>query len=122
MDAATFRARFPEFGDATLYPEPQVAFWLSLAASMLNAQRFADLLDFATALFVAHNLLLSRRNAKTGGAVTGPVASKAVDKVSVAYDTSAVTLENAGHWNATSYGVQLWQLMQLAGAGGVQII
>jgi hypothetical protein len=41
--------------------------------------------------------------------------------VSVSYDTAAVTLTDAGHWNATTYGIQFWQLQQMAGAGGILV-
>lgn len=121
IDATKFRADFPEFADAAKYPDAAVAFWLALAGKLLNAQRWVDMLDFGTELFVAHQLTLAARNAKTAGAVAAPVAAKSVDKVSVTYDTSAVRLENAGHWAATNYGQQFYQLMQLAGAGGVQV-
>lgn len=98
-----------------------VQFWLNLAGKMLNADRWVDILDFGTELFVAHQLILGARNLKNAGQVNAPVSSKSVDKVSVSYDTKNVQLENAGHWATTSYGLQFWQLMQMAGAGGVQL-
>lgn len=121
IDAAKFRADFPEFGDPAKYPDSMVAFWLALAGKMLNAPRWADLLDMGTELFVAHQLVLASRNQRSAGNVPAPIAAKSVDKVSVTYDTSAVKLENAGHWAATNYGMQFWQLQQMAGAGGIQI-
>jgi hypothetical protein len=33
MDIATFRADFPEFASVPLYPDAQVTYWLTLAAS-----------------------------------------------------------------------------------------
>lgn len=121
IDATKFRADFPEFAGAAKYPDAMVNFWLNLAAVRLSPTRWADMLDYGTELFVAHQLTLATRSAKNGGAVVAPVSAKSVDKVSVTYDTSAVTLDNAGHWATTSYGQQFWQLLMLAGAGGVQL-
>lgn len=121
VDATKFRADFPEFGDETQYTDPQIGFWLGLAAQLLNAYRFADIIDYATELFVAHQLTLAARNQKSRGAIVAPASAKSVDKVSVTYDVAAVRIENAGHWNGTSHGIQFYQLVQLAGAGGVQL-
>lgn len=122
VTVAQFRADFPEFADATKYPDASVNFWLNIAATRLDPVRWADMLDPGTELFVAHQVVLSARNAKSAGVTVAPIASKSVDKVSVSYDTSAVRLDNAGHWAATNYGQQFWQLLQMAGAGGVQLI
>lgn len=121
ITAAQFRLDFPEFADDAKYTAAMVEFWLRLAAVRLNAQRWVDLLDFGTELFVAHQLVLATKNLKTAGVQVAPVSSKSVDKVSVSYDTSGVTLDNAGHWSSTNYGQQFWQLLQMAGAGGVQV-
>lgn len=124
VTVAQFRADFPEFADTSKYPDASVAFWLNVAVTRLNPTRWADMLDMGTELFIAHQVVLSARNARanTPGATVAPIASKSVDKVSVSYDTSAVRLDNAGHWAATNYGQQFWQLLQMAGAGGVQLI
>jgi hypothetical protein len=127
MDAATFRQTFPEFADTVEYPGAQIAFWIATGSKFLNAERFADIYDFALQLYTAHHLTIAKRNqlsAQAGGApgtLNGPVASKTVDKVSVSYDTSAVTLADAGFWNATGYGVQFFQLVRMFGAGGIQL-
>lgn len=127
MDAPTFRQSFPEFTDTVEYPTAQVEFWLSVGGKLLNAERWADMLDYALSLYTAHQLTIAKRNqqaAEVGGApgtLNGPVASKSVDKVSVSYDTGATTLANAGYWNATGYGVQLYQMILMFGAGGIQL-
>lgn len=120
MDAAQFRAAYPQFVDATAYPDPAIALQLSLAGKMLPENRWSDLLDHGTGLFVAHYLTVNAKAAKTGN-VQMPIASKAVDKVSVSYDTSASLIADAGHWNSTVYGVQFIQLARMIGAGGVQL-
>jgi hypothetical protein len=127
MDAATFRTDFPEFADTTLYPDSRVNFYLGLGAKLLPACRWGDLLDFGLELYTAHYLVIATRNqdaAAAGGvpgAVTGVATSKAVDKVSVSYDTTSVLNADAGFWNMTTYGVEFYQLMMTVGAGGVQL-
>jgi hypothetical protein len=126
VDIATFRADFPEFADVGAYPNAQVTFYLTLAGKLLNACRWADLLDMGTELFVAHNLVLERQNqaaAATGGVPgvqTGAVSGKTVDKVSVTYDASAGLETDAGHWNLTTYGTRFINLARMVGAGGMQ--
>jgi hypothetical protein len=114
MDIAGFRLSFPEFKDSG---DPRVQFWLGVASKRLPAAVWDDLLDEGTALFVAHHLAIEKR----GSASPAPVSSKSVDKVSVSYDTSAIAVEGAGHWNATQYGTQFYQLSQLVGMGGIQL-
>ena len=127
MDAATFRQHFPEFADAARYPDAQVQFWAGIGERMLNADRWAELLDHGLELFTAHHLVLAQQNqqaAATGaapGASTGAIAGKTIDKVGVTYDTASAALEGAGHWNLTTYGTQYLQLSQMMGAGGLQL-
>lgn len=119
VTAAQFRLDFPEFGDTTRYPDALVTFWLNFAVTMLTptAARWDTVFNMGVELMTAHQVTLAKR----AGALAAPQASKAVDKVSVSYDTSAVTLENGGHWNGTSYGVQFLQLARMIGAGGIQL-
>jgi hypothetical protein len=49
------------------------------------------------------------------------VASKSVDGASISYDNATTAQEGAGFWNASIYGRELYQLMQLFGAGARQI-
>lgn len=127
MTPAEFRADFPEFSCTSDYPDTQIDFWIGLAGVMLNPERWQDLLSYGTKLFIAHHLAIGARDEKTAstggvpGTVNGPQASKSVDKVSASYDTSAVTFENGGFWNATTYGIRLLQLTRYIGAGGIQL-
>lgn len=126
MDAATFRTNFPEFADTTVYTNAQVNFWLSVAVSLVNADRWYDLYDQGVQLCLAHHLVLAVRNVKTTanggmpGTVQGVQTAKAVDKVSVSYDASKIQNDDAGFWNMTAYGIQYWNLVQMVGAGGIQ--
>lgn len=125
---ASFREHFPEFADIAIYPDATVSYWLGIGARMLRPDRWVDLIDHGLELFAAHHIALARQAVQassfggTPGANTGVVTSEAVDKVSVSYDAGSTTLdEGAGHWNATTYGVQFLQLARMAGSGGWQL-
>lgn len=124
---AQFRQRFREFADPELYQESSIEFWADLAATLMPADRWGAILDYGISLFVAHHLAISQRNeqaAEIGGAlgvVNGPQTQKAVDKVSASYDTSAVSLTDAGFWNLTTYGIRFLQQARMIGAGGIQL-
>jgi len=102
-------------------------FWSGIAAELVSVSKWGGLYNQGIALFVAHNLVLQRKNllaAQGGGATgasTGMLASKAVGRVSVGYDNSNVALDNGGQWNLTTYGMQYLQLALMIGVGGVQL-
>ena len=123
---AEFRAAFPEFTSVTNYPDTQIQFWLNVGAKLLNPDRWYDLLDQGLMLFTAHHLVIARRELLASanglpGQVQGPVSSKSVDKVSVSYAADKVTMDDAGFWNLTTYGLQYWNLVRMIGAGGIQL-
>lgn len=130
VDAATFRASFPEFADTTKYPDAQINFWIGISPVYLSTNIYTDAqtLDFVTQLFVAHNITISRLNQFTAqvggipGAVAGPTTSKTVDKVGYASAAQLVTLENGGAWNLSQYGIQFLQIARMWGAGGAQLM
>lgn len=138
VTASQFIVDFPEFGDATAFPPSAISFWLKIANGdtsvtpplngMLNPQRWKSQYNIATELFIAHNLALEKmamdaaRLGATPGLNTGPVASKSVDKVSVAYNTQAAVIPDAGHWNLTTYGTRLLWMISMFGMGPIQII
>ncbi len=138
ITAASFRADWPEFGSLSLYPNPAVAFWITVAGFLLRTERWGDgsaaatspvttPYDLAAELFVAHNLALEKqsgdaaRRGGTPGVSKGPIASMSVGGVSVSYDTASGIEDGAGHWNLTFYGTRLKRLMDLFGAGPVQV-
>jgi len=127
ITVAAMRRNFPEFTSATQYPNGQIQFWLDFAYTMLNAGRWGQTLDMAAQLYAAHNVVLERRAideaglGKPPGVTTGPVASKSVDKVSVAYSVSEGTATDASHWNLTIYGTRLWRLIKMFGMGPVYV-
>lgn len=127
MDAPTFRTDFPEFANTTSYPDAQINFYLNLAVIRLPECRWETLLPFGIELFIAHNLVLKRQAALATavggvpGAVSGPITSKAVDKVSYSMDASLVSLTDGGFWNMSSYGIEFLQLARMIGAGPIQL-
>lgn len=124
MTPAEFRASFPQFVSATLYPDSSVQFWLTLAGKLLRPERWQDVLPEGIGLFVAHNLALegpAGAGSKTPGVGTGMVASKTVGKLSVSYDNSVGIDATAGHWNLTTFGMRFLTLMRMAGTGGIQL-
>lgn len=133
ITSTSFRQMFRAFADVGDYPDIAVNTFITLGTSFLTgsatygAARWGANVDYATGLFVAHHLVLDRRDELTAanggvpGEVKGPASAKAVDKVSASYDTKAVTFENEAFWNQSRYGVQLLQLALMAGAGGIQL-
>ncbi|MFX7140316.1 DUF4054 domain-containing protein, partial [Acinetobacter baumannii] len=84
-----------EFSDTTKYPDSVVQFWLTVSASLVNPCRWGVLTDQGIELCTAHHLVLAARDEQAAavggipGQMTGPLSSKAVDKVSASYDTGA---------------------------------
>jgi hypothetical protein len=121
-----FRGTFKAFTDANRYDSQMVEFWLGVAYLRLPADRWGNLLDLGAQLYTAHNIVLEAKNqltAKTGGmpGTSAPISSKTAGKVTVAYDNGVSTYENAGHYNQTDYGRRFWELVQIIGAGPVQV-
>lgn len=127
MTPARFRELYPEF-TLVAYSDDRVQRWLSLAPLRMDAQRWGQLLEEGTGLFVAHQLTLQGPAAgQTGvpgspaGAASGLLASKSISKVSLSYDAGAITFDGAGNFNLTRYGRDWWQLGQMVGLGGIQL-
>lgn len=127
MDVATFRQDYPEFADVAAYPDAAVLRWVTLAEKLLPECRWADLWPLGTELFTAHYLVTGARAMKAAASGVGlggtgaPISSKSVDKVSVSYDNALVSLEDAGFWGTTGYGIQFLQWARLVGMGGLQL-
>ena len=125
VDVATFRAAFPELGDAAKYPDAQVQYYLDFAVQSLRPEAWRNLLERGTGLFVAHYLAMSaisRAGTIPGRGQLGIVASKSVGPASISYDNSAISAQaDAGHWALTSYGLMYWELMRMVGTGGWQL-
>lgn len=127
---ASFIMAFPEFSSATSYPQGQIEFWLGLAPDALTGiyrRAKPGMVDLATMLFVAHNVVLSTRDAKAvisgvPGASSGQMTSKAVDKVSVTYDVSSTSVAGAEVWNSTTYGQRLYKMIKAYATGPIYVV
>ncbi len=117
-----FVSAFPEFSNEAVFTVSTINFWIPQAYGQLNAYRFGVQIDLAAMLFVAHNVVLSAREVATAnvggipGQVTGPVTSKTVGPVSIAYG-GQTSLEKGGAWNGTTYGQRLYKMMKAYGVG-----
>ena len=124
---AIFRANFPSFADSVAYPSAAVNFWLTLGVTLLPAGRLGQMLDFATQLFIAHNLTLEAINAAAAangappGMSRGIISSESAAGASVSFDTSSGIPMEAGHWNLTTFGTMLIQRIRIRGMGPLQI-
>lgn len=127
VTVATFRADFPAFAEATVYPDSSVQFWITLASRLLRPCAWQDILDTGIELFVAHNLVLERlaSNGGNGGGVpginTGVLQSKTIDKLSVTYNTTMGIDPNGGQFNLTLYGLRFLWLSDMAGMAPTQV-
>lgn len=122
-----FRRDFPQFSDDTKYPDAVIEFRLNLADMLIDGSAMGNMFPYLAELFVAHYMVLNAADKAAGaldgagGATSGVVASKSVDKVSVSYDNSATLNADAGFWNFSRYGAEFWQLLMLFGYGGIQL-
>jgi hypothetical protein len=135
VTVASFRQSLTEFASTSVFPDSGVAFWLGVAALMLDPLRWGQpsaaadvpptsLMDFGVIMFAAHNLALERANQKSaaaggvpGTSMSGPVSSKTIGPVSQSYDSQAGIELEAGHWNLTNYGTRFVRLANIIGSG-----
>jgi hypothetical protein len=122
-----FRADYPEFKDAAIYPDSMLRYWLGVASLLLNPGRWCDMLGVATELFVAHNCVLEAEAQQTSlaggfpGKSKGAITAQGAGSVSLSYDAAIVLEADAGHWNLTIYGSRFIRLAKMFGAGPIQI-
>ncbi len=124
---SAFRGAFPEFTDATRYPDAMINVWASLAIQQLDPCIWGNSYTLGTQLMTAHNLVLANQNVQTSknggapGTFGGVANSKTVGAASVAYDSANTSVKDAGFWNLTNYGKQFYQLVRIFGTGAVQL-
>ena len=125
---AQFRETFPQFSNETTYPNASIQARLALADALMNESRFgADVFPYVVCLFVAHYTALNAADSRSaavggaGGANSGVMTAKSVDKVSASYDASNTLNADAGFWNNTRYGSEFWEYLMLFGAGAIQL-
>lgn len=127
LDYQAFIDAYPEFGDVDAWPTRRVELRIGMANTFVRTFGLEDAVVLhLRGLYTAH-YLAAQGSSNADGTLThgalggGIVASKGVDGASVSYDTGTNAEEGAGFWNSTVYGREYWQLMQMLGAGGVQL-
>jgi hypothetical protein len=123
LSIAEFRASLPAFTDASKYPDPAVAYWISQAALALDPIRWGQFYSQGLRLYVAHMLAINYMAGRVSGAPVGSgvPSSRSVGGVSVSYDTQFGAEEDAGNWNLTIWGSQFIRLARQAGSGQIQL-
>ena len=126
---------FPEFANATTFPQSGFNFYLNLANIMLNQDRWGQpaaappnsLFDIGCELFIAHNLVLEAYNqqeANLGGLPglnRGVISAEGAGQVNMSYDTNASIELDAGHWNLTTFGTRFVNMARMLGAAPMVI-
>lgn len=112
---ALFKVRFPEFDTVA---DDRIQLFLDDAALVMDAGVWGDVYDLGQSYLAAHYLALANKSAGgSSGSVSGPIASRSVDGVSVSYagSPSASTSANAGYYSTTSYGQRYMTLLKNLG-------
>jgi hypothetical protein len=127
LTPSQFVIDFPEFANSTTFPPTSISFWIMAGSLLLNRQRFGSSYTLALELFVAHNVAIEALNVvgASGGGIPGlargVVSSESGVDLSVSYDTGIASVADAGQWNLTNYGTRLKWLINMFGAGPIQV-
>lgn len=127
LTAIPLRSDMTEFASTALFPDSTLNYWFGIAAMLLNACRWQQLLTVGMELFVAHNAVLeafAMRGIAAGGLPglsRGAISAESVDKASLSYDTGGTLELNGGNWNLTTYGSRFLRLARQFGAGPIQV-
>lgn len=125
VTVASFIQDFPEFSDASRFPIATINFYLNLAQDVTAS--WADFADYGAQLYIAHNLVLESRAMQVSafggqpGTLEPIITGKSVGGVSKTGELGPITIDGAGQWNSTNYGVRFYMLCQIVGAGGLQL-
>jgi hypothetical protein len=128
LDIPAYRTSFPEFANVQQYPTEQVTLYATVAEQMLPQNRWNNLWTYGVSLYVSHRLTIAGFNQQsaaaggTPGVFTGAANNEAVGSVSAGYDSQGTSTKDAGQWNLTTYGKELYELFMLVGAGPVQLL
>jgi hypothetical protein len=125
-----FRSDFPAFANTQRYPDGFITYWLNYVYNLVNPTAWGTMTDTAAELWVAHLVAVERRAideslrgipGEQPGQMTGPVSSKSSDKNSVSYSAEALQKKSYGDLNLTTYGVRFAGLIEMFGAGPIQV-
>lgn len=115
LDIATFRAEFPQFADATAYPDAVIAARWKLASRFVDnaapSRLPVDVLEDVLPLLTCHLLTLDTRNG-----LVGALTSATQGSVNAGY--TYTPRMNAQWWTQTQCGATAWELLLPYRAGG----
>lgn len=131
FDEANFRAMFPEFSDAAVYPSAVLAGYWSMAGLFISSSECpystlsGDQRAAALNMLTAHLLMLGIQARTKSGLVSGKsggfTTSASVGEVSVAKLAPPVS-DGWQFWlSGTPYGQMLWALLSMLSVGGFAI-
>lgn len=118
IDLVGFRARFPEFTQATC-PDDTVNFWIGEADAMFDPCRWDDLLDRGSAYWVAHSITVAKDDATKP--FIDDATMKKVGDISKSRDPKLMLEQAKNPYMRTKYGQRYWQLAQMVGAGSYSV-
>lgn len=126
LDIAAFRAAYPAFADAILYPDAMLNAQWDIGLCYVSDRGCGcvrpdgtDCRQSMLWLMLAHLLQMNTAVAAGGASGGGMVSQARIDKVQVTLVAPPVS--NAWDWwlNQTPYGAQLLALLTLCGTGGM---
>ena len=117
FDVAAFRSAFTQFFDPGVYPDTAINGWVSVAANSAMGNWFANASLTEQQLLVAH-IGVKFTDAANGDSSSGAVTSASEGSVSASFTPPPVKTALEYWLSSTSYGVQLWALLKIAGAAG----
>lgn len=121
-----FRANFPEFTSTSVYSDSMINMWMMWAATFLSQRRWRQALDLGVQLYVAHQIVMQGLSTAEGGngappgMTVGPISSKTVGELTIAYDTALGADAEDGPWSSTRYGTMFVKLARQMGSGPIQ--
>ena len=108
-----FRAVFPSFKETAT---ASIAIYLKMAEERISCACFGKDTQYARQLWAAHMMTINgaagSSESSAAGGFSGAVASKSVGSMSISYDTGGTAETDAGFYNLTPYGKQLFHLMR----------
>lgn len=118
VDSASFKIRFPEF-DAVA--DARVQLFLDDAVVILNEEYWGVKYDLGVSYYAAHNLAIGIETEAGSAGSLSPVASRAVDGVSISFTNATPTDQTDAFLSSTAYGQKYLSLRKTLGAIGCVI-
>lgn len=116
--ASEIKARYPALASVS---DATVNIAIADAEPWFDAERWGAFYAQGVAAFVAHMLTADQAAAKNASAAAGPIQSKKVGDVQVAYAPTAYRKDTDATFATTIYGQRYLQLRRLVGMGAVAV-